>query len=88
MAQAAPTGSTAAEVDKPASSRRASARPACVDVDRPQLPENGDKAELIDYAGTVDGDGQFAGGTAEHHDAGASAPAHFIPGFEEQLVGA
>jgi trigger factor len=52
-------------------------------VDRPA--QNGDTV-LIDYAGFV-GDEQFEGGTAERqplsHGSGT-----FIPGFEEQLVGA
>lgn len=46
--------------------------------------ENGDTAEL-DYSGTVDGE-KFAGGTAEHQTL-VIGSGHFIPGFEEQMVG-
>lgn len=52
-------------------------------VERPA--ENGDTV-LIDYAGFV-GDTQFDGGTAERQPLELGSGA-FIPGFEEQLVGA
>ncbi len=52
-------------------------------VDRPA--QNGDTV-LIDYAGYV-GDEQFEGGTAERQPL-ALGSGTFIPGFEEQLVGA
>jgi trigger factor len=52
-------------------------------VDRPA--ENGDTA-LIDYAGFVD-DVQFEGGSAERQALKLGSNT-FIPGFEEQLVGA
>lgn len=52
-------------------------------VERPA--ENGDTV-LIDYAGFV-GDHQFEGGTAERQPL-ALGSGSFIPGFEEQLVGA
>ncbi len=52
-------------------------------VDRPA--QNGDTV-LIDYAGFV-GDEQFEGGTAERQPL-ALGTGTFIPGFEEQLVGA
>ena len=54
-----------------------------VDVeDRPVA--NGDTVTL-DYAGSVDGEA-FAGGTAENQTLEIGS-GHFIPGFEEQLVG-
>lgn len=52
-------------------------------VDRPA--QNGDTV-LIDYAGFV-GDEQFEGGTAERQPLAIGSNT-FIPGFEEQLVGA
>lgn len=52
-------------------------------VDRPA--QNGDTV-LIDYAGFV-GDDQFEGGTAERQPLALGSNT-FIPGFEEQLVGA
>lgn len=52
-------------------------------VDRPA--QNGDTV-LIDYAGFIDGK-QFEGGTAERQPL-ALGSGTFIPGFEEQLVGA
>ena len=52
-------------------------------VDRPA--QNGDTV-LIDYAGFV-GDEQFEGGTAERQPLTLGSNS-FIPGFEEQLVGA
>ena len=52
-------------------------------VDRPA--QNGDTI-LIDYAGFV-GDEQFEGGTAERQPL-ALGSGSFIPGFEEQLIGA
>jgi trigger factor len=52
-------------------------------VDRPA--QNGDTI-LIDYAGFV-GDEQFEGGTAERQPLALGSNT-FIPGFEEQLVGA
>ncbi|WP_027399580.1 trigger factor [Anaerovorax odorimutans] len=52
-------------------------------VERPA--ENGDTV-LIDYAGFV-GDHQFEGGTAERQPLELGSGS-FIPGFEEQLVGA
>lgn len=52
-------------------------------VDRPA--QNGDTV-LIDYAGFV-GDEQFEGGTAERQPLSLGSGT-FIPGFEEQLVGA
>lgn len=52
-------------------------------VDRPA--ENGDTV-VIDYAGTVDGVA-FEGGTAEGHSLVLGSNS-FIPGFEDQLVGA
>lgn len=51
--------------------------------DRPA--QNGDEV-IIDYAGFV-GDYQFPGGTAEHQPLTLGS-GMFIPGFEEQLVGA
>lgn len=52
-------------------------------VDRPA--QNGDTV-LIDYAGFI-GDQQFEGGTAERQPLALGSDT-FIPGFEEQLVGA
>ncbi|MDR3294345.1 MAG: trigger factor [Clostridiales Family XIII bacterium] len=52
-------------------------------VDRPA--EEGDTL-LIDYAGFV-GEDQFEGGTAERQELKLGS-ASFVPGFEEQLVGA
>ena len=52
-------------------------------VDRPA--QNGDTV-LIDYSGFV-GDEQFEGGTAERQPLALGSNS-FIPGFEEQLVGA
>ncbi len=52
-------------------------------ADRPA--ENGDTV-ILDYAGFV-GDEQFEGGTAENQEL-VLGSGHFIPGFEEQLVGA
>lgn len=52
-------------------------------VDRPA--QNGDTV-LIDYSGFV-GDQQFEGGTAERQPLALGSDT-FIPGFEEQLVGA
>jgi trigger factor len=46
--------------------------------------ENGDLVSL-DYAGSVDGEA-FPGGTAENYSLEIGS-GHFIPGFEEQLVG-
>ncbi|MDO4869960.1 MAG: trigger factor [Bacillota bacterium] len=54
-----------------------------VEVDRPA--QDGDTV-LIDYAGFV-GDEQFEGGTAERQPLKLGSGT-FIPGFEEQLVGA
>ena len=54
-----------------------------VEVDRPA--ENGDTV-LIDYEGWV-GDEKFEGGTAERQPLKLGSGT-FIPGFEEQLVGA
>jgi len=54
-----------------------------VEVDRPA--QDGDTV-LIDYAGFV-GDDQFEGGTAERQPLKLGSGT-FIPGFEEQLVGA
>ena len=54
-----------------------------VEVDRPV--QDGDTV-LIDYAGFV-GDEQFEGGTAERYPLKIGSGA-FIPGFEEQLIGA
>lgn len=51
--------------------------------DRPT--ENGDEI-VLDYAGFCDGE-QFAGGTAEKQTLTLGSGA-FIPGFEEQLIGA
>ena len=54
-----------------------------VEVDRPV--QDGDTV-LIDYAGFI-GDDQFEGGTAERYPLKIGSGA-FIPGFEEQLIGA
>ena len=54
-----------------------------VEVDR--AAEKGDTV-LIDYAG-FDGDNQFEGGTAEDHELELGSGT-FIPGFEDQLIGA
>ena len=54
-----------------------------VDVDRPA--ENGDRV-LLDYSGSVDGE-KFDGGTAEDQTLVLGSNT-FIPGFENQLVGA
>ena len=54
-----------------------------VEVDRPA--QDGDTV-LIDYAGFV-GEDQFEGGTAERYPLKLGSGA-FIPGFEEQLIGA
>ena len=54
-----------------------------VDVDRPA--ENGDRV-LLDYSGSVDGV-KFDGGTAEDQTLVLGSNT-FIPGFEDQLVGA
>ena len=54
-----------------------------VDVDRPA--ENGDRV-LLDYSGSVDGE-KFDGGTAEDQTLVLGSNT-FIPGFEDQLVGA
>ena len=54
-----------------------------IEVERPA--EKGDTV-VIDYAG-FDGDNQFEGGTAEDHELELGSGA-FIPGFEDQLVGA
>jgi len=54
-----------------------------VEVDRPA--QDGDTV-LIDYAGFV-GDDQFEGGTAERYPLKLGSGT-FIPGFEEQLIGA
>lgn len=53
------------------------------DVDR--AAENGDRL-LLDYSGSVDGE-KFAGGTAEDQTLVLGSNM-FIPGFEEQLIGA
>ena len=54
-----------------------------VEVDRPV--QDGDTV-LIDYAGFI-GDDQFEGGTAERYPLKIGSGT-FIPGFEEQLIGA
>lgn len=54
-----------------------------IEVERPA--EKGDTV-VIDYAG-FDGDNQFAGGTAKGQEL-VLGSGHFIPGFEDQLVGA
>ena len=54
-----------------------------VEVDRPV--QDGDTV-LIDYAGFI-GDDQFEGGTAERYPLKIGSGS-FIPGFEEQLIGA
>ena len=54
-----------------------------MDVDRPA--ENGDRV-LLDYSGSVDGE-KFDGGTAEDQTL-VHGSNTFIPGFEDQLVGA
>lgn len=54
-----------------------------IEVDRPA--EKGDIV-LIDYAG-FNGDEQFEGGTAEDHELELGSGT-FIPGFEDQLIGA
>lgn len=63
------------------SERQAQAR--FIDMDRPV--QNGDKI-VLDYAGTVDGVA-FEGGTAQDQDLNIGSGT-FIPGFEEQLIGA
>ena len=54
-----------------------------ITVDRPA--ENGDTV-VIDFEGSVDGE-VFEGGTAENHPL-VLGSGSFIPGFEDQLVGA
>ncbi|MGN0743111.1 MAG: trigger factor [Candidatus Fimadaptatus sp.] len=54
-----------------------------IEVERPA--EKGDTV-VIDYAG-FDGDNQFEGGTAEDHELELGSGT-FIPGFEDQLIGA
>lgn len=54
-----------------------------ITVDRPA--ENGDTV-VIDFEGSVDGE-VFEGGTAENHSL-VLGSGSFIPGFEDQLVGA
>lgn len=54
-----------------------------VDVDRPA--EKGDRL-LLDYSGSVDGE-KFEGGTAEDQTLVLGSNT-FIPGFEDQLIGA
>ena len=63
------------------SERQAQAR--FIDVERPV--HDGDKI-VLDYAGTVDGVA-FDGGTAQDQDLTIGSGT-FIPGFEEQLIGA
>ena len=71
-----------ADVDKEIEKARENAA-RMVEVDR--AAEKGDTV-LIDYAG-FDGDNQFEGGTAEHHELELGSGT-FIPGFEDQLIGA
>lgn len=49
------------------------------------IAQNGDTV-VIDFAGFL-GDEQFAGGTAENYPLTLGS-GQFVPGFEEQLVGA
>ena len=71
-----------ADVDKEIEKARENAA-RMVEVDR--AAEKGDTV-LIDYAG-FDGDNQFEGGTAEDHELELGSGT-FIPGFEDQLIGA
>lgn len=71
-----------AEVDHEIAHARENAA-RMVEVDRPA--QKGDIV-VIDYAG-FDGDKQFEGGTAEDHELELGSNS-FIPGFEDQLVGA
>ena len=71
-----------ANVDKEIEKARENAA-RMVEVDR--AAEKGDTV-LIDYAG-FDGDNQFEGGTAEDHELELGSGT-FIPGFEDQLIGA
>lgn len=57
---------------------------AC-DSNAEKLAQNGDTV-IIDFAGFL-GDEQFAGGTAENYPLTLGS-GQFVPGFEEQLVGA
>lgn len=70
------------EVDSALESER-QAQARFIDMDRPV--QNGDKI-VLDYAGSVDGVA-FEGGTAEDQDLTIGSGT-FIPGFEEQLIGA
>lgn len=70
------------EVDSALESER-QAQARFIDMDRPV--QNGDKI-VLDYAGTVDGVA-FDGGTAQDQDLTIGSGT-FIPGFEEQLIGA
>ena len=77
-----PTEVTDEDVDKEISNM-ADRNSRMVEVDRPV--QDGDTV-LIDYAGFV-GDDQFEGGTAERYPLQIGSGT-FIPGFEEQLIGA
>jgi trigger factor len=71
-----------ADVDKEIEKARDNAA-RMIEVDR--AAEKGDTV-VIDYAG-FDGDNQFEGGTAEDHELELGSGT-FIPGFEDQLIGA
>ena len=77
-----PADVTDEDVDKEISNM-ADRNSRMVEVDRPA--QDGDTV-LIDYAGFV-GDDQFEGGTAERYPLKLGSGT-FIPGFEEQLIGA
>jgi trigger factor len=77
-----PADVTDEDVDKEISNM-ADRNSRMVEVDRPV--QEGDTV-LIDYAGFV-GDEQFEGGTAERYPLQIGSGT-FIPGFEEQLIGA
>ncbi len=51
-----------------------------------ETPAEKDDTVVIDYVGTVDGE-EFEGGSAENHSLKLGSGA-FIPGFEDQLIGA
>lgn len=58
-------------------------------AEKSQITERGAElgdALVIDFAGYIDGD-QFDGGSATGHSLDVLGKSHFIPGFEEQVVG-
>lgn len=58
---------------------------AACDSNAEKIAENGDTV-VIDFAGFL-GDEQFAGGTAQNYPLTLGS-GQFVPGFEEQLIGA